>query len=98
MLEPGKALLALLVVLAVVIETRDSEPGPISTGLSGLRVQARSKGTHLREYSTKALQIVLADTASIHPQAQARIADELHHANSLIDSGVLRLGTIELVL
>jgi hypothetical protein len=86
------------VVLAVTVETRDSEPSPISTGLSSLRVEARGKGIRLSEYSTRALQIVLADTASIHPQAQTLIADELHHTNSLIDSGILRLGAIELVL
>ena len=70
MLELGIALLARLVVLAVLIEARDSEPGTISTGLTGLGVEARSKGVLLGEDSTIALQIVLADTPR-HPSTGA---------------------------
>jgi hypothetical protein len=48
----------------------------------------------LREDSTIDLQIILGNAALVHPLAQAFIADELHHANSFIDSGIVRLGAI----
>jgi hypothetical protein len=92
MLKLGIALLAGLVVLAVVIEARDSKPGSISRSLTSLRVEARSKGIFMGKSSTVALQVIFVDAPRIHPEAQALIPDELHHANSVIN-GLILLGT-----
>ena len=59
MLELGIALLPRLVVLAVVIETADSEPGTIRRYLTCLRIESRGKEMVFREYSTIHLQIIL---------------------------------------
>src|SRR5712692_139080 len=98
MLKLGIAFLAWLVRLAVVIETRDSEPCSISTGLTCLGVQVMSKGILLGKLGTIALQVVLADTAFIHPQAQALVANELHDTNGFIDSSVLGWCAVHFVL
>lgn len=44
------------------------------------------------------IEIVGIDVTFVHPQAQACIADELHHTNSLIDSGILHGCAIGLIL
>ncbi len=92
MLEPGIALLARLLLLAMLIEAGNSTPRSICTGLTSLGVEPSSKGIVLSEYRTIALQIVLGDATSIHPQAQALIADELGDAYRLIDSRIRVLG------
>src|SRR5438132_6619240 len=98
MLELGIALLARLVVLTVLIETGDSEPGSICTGLTSLRVEAHRKRILTGKGGTIALEVILTDALLIHPQTETRISDELHHANGVVDSGVLRFVCIHLVL
>src|SRR5262249_41971794 len=93
-LKPGIALLAWLVCLAVLIEPLDSEPGPIRRCLTGLRVEASSERIFFSKLSAIALQIVLADTMLIHPQAQALVPNELHDADGLINGGVLCFCTV----
>ena len=45
-----------------------------------------------------ALQIVAADAAAIHPEAQALIADELRHAYGLINGSVLCTIAVQFIL
>jgi hypothetical protein len=97
-LKLGIALLTGLMVLAVVIEPGDSEPRSIRRSLTGLRVKARGKGIVFGKSSTVALQVILVDTPRVHPQAQALVADELDHADSLINSLILLGATVEFVL
>ena len=98
MLEAGIAFLARLMRLAVVIVTRDGKPCAISSGLTRLRIEASGKGELFCEDSTIALQIILGDATRIHPQAQARIADELGHPYCLINGGILLLVPMDFVL
>jgi hypothetical protein len=98
MLELGIALLAWLVRLAVVIEAVDREPSTVSTGLTSLRIETSGKGILFGKDGAIALQVILVDAALIHPQAQALVADELHHANSLINGRILSFGAIQFVL
>jgi hypothetical protein len=97
-LKLGITLLAGLMVLAVVIETGDSEPGSISRSLAGLRVETRSKGIVFGKPRTGALQVIVGDTPCVHPQAQALVPDELDHADSLINSLILLAIPVQLVL
>ena len=98
MLKLGITLLAGLLVLAVVIETGDSEPGSISRSLAGLRVETRSKGIVFGKPRTGALQVIVGDTPCVHPQAQALVPDELHNPDSIINGLILLGAAIELVL
>src|SRR5205807_853716 len=66
MLELRIALLTGLVVLAIVIETGNREPGPISRSLSSLRVETGSKGVLMGKSSTVALQVILVDAPRVH--------------------------------
>ena len=94
MLELGIAFLAWLVVLAVVIESSDREPGAGGRGLPCLGVESGSKGGVFGEYCAVALQIILADASRIHPQAQALVADELDASHGLVDGSVLLLRAV----
>jgi len=98
MLKLGIAFLAWLVVFAILIEVVDSEPSTVSTRLTSLRIETSGKGILFGKDGTIALKIVLVDTALIHPQAHALVADELHHANGLIESSILPAQTVQLVL
>ncbi len=98
MLKLGVALLAGLVVLAILIEAGDGKPGTVGTGLTSLRVKITCKRVLFGEDGTVALEVVFVDATSVHPQAKALVADELHHAASFIDSRVLLLIAVELVL
>src|SRR4051794_6498409 len=95
-LKPGIPLFPWLVRFAVLIETGNSEPGPISTGLTRLGVETVGKGVLFGKQSTIALEIILGGVL-IHPETEALVADELNHANGFINSGVLSLGTVHLV-
>jgi len=97
-LELGIALLAGLLVLAVLIETGDSEPGSISTRLSGLRVETGGKEVLTGKRRTVALQVILVDAPLIHPQAQALVPDELHNPDSFINGLILLFAPVEFVL
>ena len=97
-LKLGVALLAGFLVPAILVEAGDGEPGTISTGLTGLGIKACSKGVFLSEDSTIALEVIRGCTASVHPQTQALVADELHDTDSFIDSRVLLLVAVEFVL
>jgi len=97
MLERGIALLAGLVVLAVVIEAFNGEPGTICRGLSGLGVELGSYGILTGKQSTIALEIILGDTVSVHPLAQALVPDELNHAQSFINGLILLFAPIKFV-
>src|SRR6266446_2145820 len=88
-LELGIALLAWFVLAAIVIEPRDSGPCTICCGLTGLGVETAGKGVLVGQLSTRTLQIVLGGPASIHPEAQTLVADELHGADGLLDGGIL---------
>jgi hypothetical protein len=98
MLKLGIALLAGLVVAAILIEAGDGSPGPIRTGLTSLGIEAVGKRVLFGEKGTIALQVVLINPASVHPQAQALVANELHHADRFIESGILLRGSVQLVL
>ena len=78
-------------VLAILIEPLDGEPGAAGTGLTGLGVEAGDKGIVFGQNSTVALQILLAGAARVHPQAQALVADELHDFDRFINGSVLCL-------
>jgi hypothetical protein len=60
MLETGIAFLAGFVVLAIVIEPFDGEPGARGRGLPGLGVEPAGKWKFLRKLGTQALQITMA--------------------------------------
>ena len=98
MLKCGIALLPRFLVSAVLIEARDSEPGPVATCLTGLRIETRGKRVLFGEHGRVALEVILADASSVHPQAEALVTDELHDADRFIDSRVLLLVAIKLVL
>ncbi len=98
MLELGIALLPRLVVLAVVIETADSEPRPIRRCLTCLGIEQGGKGVLFGKLGTRDLQVILADGAFVHPLAQALVADELHDPDGLINGCILRFGSIKFVL
>src|SRR5438876_12310072 len=98
MLRPGVTLLARLMTLTVVIEAGNSKPGTIRRSLTCLGIKMRGKGILFGKLSTIALQIVLGDTTFVHPQAQARVADELADSYGFIDSSILLFGTIYFVL
>src|SRR5437868_3809486 len=98
MLKFGIPFLLRLVVLTVVIETGNSEPRSISTGLSCLGVEMVSKSILLGKHSTIDLEIVLADTPLIHPEAQTLVPNELSDAYGLVDGNILVFGALKLVL
>src|SRR3989442_11610669 len=96
MLELRIALLAGLLVLAVLIEAFNGQPGSISRSLSRLRVEAGGKRILFGKGSTVALEVIVGDTPRIHPQAQALVPDELHHAKTVINGLILPGAPIEL--
>ena len=96
-LKLGIALFAGCVLLAVVVEAGNSQPGTVGTGLPRLGVETSGKGIGAGQHRTVALQVGLSDAALIHPLAQALVPDELDDANGLVDGGVLLLGTLTLV-
>ena len=85
-------------VLAILIETGDGSPGPVGTGLTSLGIEAVGKRVLFGKRRTVALQIVLVDPASVHPQAETLVANELHDADRFIDARVLGLIAVEFVL
>ncbi len=89
MLELRVAFLAWLVVLTVLVEPLNRKPGARGAGLPGLGVEAPGKRVVGGKSSTVALQIVLARSSRIHPQAQALVADKLDHPDGFIDGSVL---------
>src|SRR5712691_2870893 len=97
-LKLGIAFLARFLLLAILIEARDGSSGPISTGLTGLRIEAGGKRILLGKHSTITLEIILAYPALIHPEAQALITDELCDPYRLINGGILLFGAVKLVL
>ncbi len=97
-LKLGVAFLAGLVVAAILIEARDGGPGAIRTGLTSLRVKRAGKRVLFCQDSTIALEVVFVDASSVHPEADALIANELHHADRFIDSRILPLAAVEFVL
>jgi hypothetical protein len=92
------ALLARLLGLAVVIETRDSEPGTISSSLTSLGVETFSERVFTSKYSTIGMQVILGGTNLVHPQAQRLVADELHNTDGFINRRILLLGSTQFVL
>ena len=97
-LELGIAFPAGFMVFAVVIEAGNRAPGSISRGLASLGIQTGGKGILVGKGSTVALEIILGDSAPIHPLAQALVPDELHDANGVINGGVLLGAPVEFVL
>ena len=98
MLKLWVPLLPRLVGFAILIEARDGRPGTVGTGLTGLRIERLGKRVLFGKHGTIALQIVLADTAFVHPQAQALVTDELHDADRVVDSLILCLIAVQFVL
>ncbi len=88
-LETRIALLARLVVFAVVIEAGDSGPRPLSSRLSGLRIEGGGKRIGVCQVRTRPIEIIPGDATRIHPQAQGFIADKLHDPDGFIDCGIL---------
>jgi len=85
-------------LLAIVIEARDSKLCTGGCCLTSHRVEATSKGILLGKHFTVGLQVVLGDVLAIHPQPQAFVADELDGTNGFINGSILFLGAIKLVL
>jgi hypothetical protein len=81
----------------MLIEAGDGSPRPISGSLPGLRVEGERKRELSGQHSTIPLQIIPGDATCIHPEAQARIANELGGADGFLDGGELRFRPIELV-
>src|SRR2546425_7107009 len=98
MLKLWIAFLSWFVVLAIVIEPANSEPGTIGTGLPRLGIETSSKRVFLGQDRTVALQVIGADATLIYPLAQALVSDELDDANSLVDGLVLLVGSLAFVL
>ena len=98
MLETGIAFLAGFVVLAIVIEPFDGEPGARGRGLPGLGIEPAGKWKDLRKLGTQALQVVLARPACVYPEAECFVPDELDDADGLLDGGILRLCSVYLIL
>src|SRR5260370_41417624 len=92
------AFLPWLVLSTIGIETINSEPSTISTGLTSLGLWSTGKGKLKRQDSAIGLQVVFVDTIAIHPQAYAFIADELHNTYRLFNACLLFLIAIKLVL
>lgn len=97
-LKLGIALLSRLLLLAVVVEARNSKPSAISRCLTGHGIEETSKGVCFGKYSTVGLQVVFRDTRVIHPQPQRLVTDELDRPDSLINSSIVFLAAIQLVL
>ena len=98
MLKFGIAFLARRARSAILIEAGDDRPGTVGTGLTSLGIEVVGKRVLFRQNGTIALQIVLADTAFVHPQAQALVTDELHDADRVVDSLILCLIAVQFVL
>src|SRR5437763_3407496 len=79
MLKTGIPLLAWLVLLAIVIEARDSQPRSISTGLTSLGIEASSKGLVTSKHSTITLQVNIGYTAFLHSHTEELIYDEMNY-------------------
>jgi hypothetical protein len=97
MLKVGIAFLAKALRLAVGIEASDALPSPICRGLAGLGVEESDKVKRMGKATAIDLQIVGADPAFIHPEAQALVADELGNANRFVNGGALRRGNLEFI-
>ena len=98
MLKCRVPLLSRFLVPAILIEAGDGSPGTVGTGLTGLGIEACSKRVRLSEHGTIALEVILVNLASVHPEAEALVTDELHDAKRFIDSRVLLLIAVEFVL
>src|SRR5438128_10485091 len=85
-------------MLSVVIEAANGKPGTVSTSLTSLGIERAGKRVLFRQNGTIALKVILVDAPSVHPQAEALVANELHHAASFVDSRILLLVAIQLVL
>jgi hypothetical protein len=96
-LKSGIALLPRVVLSTIGIEPIDSEPRTVSASLTGLGIEAFGKRVFFSKDRAVDLQVIFADTLSIHPQAQALVTDELDHAYRFFDGLELLLIAIELV-
>ncbi len=92
------AFLPWLVLSAVLVEARDSDPCTVSTGLSSLGIESTSKVELKSQDSAVGLQVVFVDTLAIHPQTYALVADELHNAYRFFNGCTLLLIAIKFVL
>src|ERR1700740_2646862 len=82
----------------MVIDPLDSTPSTVSSGLTSLGVETSGKRVRVGQFGTIALQVIFRDAPLIHPFAQAFVADELYHADGLVNGKVLRLVPSHLVL
>ena len=98
MLKTGIALLAWFLGFTIIVETLERLGSTGSRGLTSLGIETSGKGKGVSKYRAIDLQIVLRDVSLIHPQAQALVADELHHADRFIYGSILLLGTVHFVL
>ena len=98
MLEVGGALLAGPVVLAVIVEALDGEPGAVGTGLPGLGVEPAGKRVLFGKVGAQALQVVPAGAAHLHPEPQGLVPDKLDDAHGLLDGDLLRRCPVQFVL
>jgi len=97
-LKSGISLLSRFLVLAILIEARDSKPCTLSCRLTSHRIETTCEGVFLGKNSTVSIQVVLVDTTIIHLQSQAFVANELDSTNSFINGSKLFLASIKLVL
>ena len=94
-LKLGIAFLSWLLLAAVFVEARNGEPRPICRCLASLLVEAGGKEVLLRKLGAIDLQVIVANGAPIHPQAQTRgtrmnctvlIASSMACGTGLVDS------------
>ena len=97
-LKPGIAFFARFLLAAVFIEARNREPRPIGRCLASLGVEAGGKGEVFGKFCTIDLQVIIANAATIHPEAQTFVANELDGADGLINGLLLGLIDSQLVV
>jgi hypothetical protein len=97
-LELRVALLAALLLLAVLVEPRNGEPGARGGRLPCLGIEAAGERKLAGQLCAQTLQVIVARAARVHPQAQGLVADELHGADRLLDGGLLRRCPVQFVL
>src|SRR5438045_3695534 len=86
MLKFWVSFLTRLVVAAILIEAGDGGPGTVGTSLTSLGIETVGKRVLFGKDSTIALQVILANLASVHPQTETLIANELHDADGFVNS------------
>src|SRR5262249_44129426 len=77
MLEAGIALLPRTLLAAVGIQALAGGPGASGGGLAGLGVELGGERVLVGQAGAEELEVIGADTASIHPHSQRFVADEL---------------------